>query len=221
MLSESQIRKENSIKLLKKYNVPYIDHLPVIEDSRQAKIKTIDQIAKRAICTLITIQYACDILHEEATEDNKEFWLGLLENYKVKKELTKKEKFIFSGKCTAKDATAMTWKYEAYWVLVWAMGFVDELEYPDGICDCDEAIQIIQSRKTYKEFLDDAKMRSEMEILDQADLIYRLDWACVDARINQQQVPANLNDDVVVERHMALNWLIGYDDDWDNVSIDT
>lgn len=52
-------------------------------------------------------------------------------------------------------------------------------------------------------------------------MIYRLDWACVDARIKGNEAPASLNADVVVERHMALNWLIGYDDDWDNVSTDT
>jgi hypothetical protein len=31
------------------------------------------------------------------------------------------------------------------------------------------------------------------EILDQADLIYRYDWACVDARLKQQDAPENLN----------------------------
>lgn len=66
-----------------------------------------------------------------------------------------------------------------------------------------------------------AKPRGTQEILDEADLIYRLDWACVDARIKGNEAPASLNADVVVERHMALNWLIGYDDDWDNVSTDT
>ncbi|WP_338398753.1 DUF4272 domain-containing protein [Persicobacter psychrovividus] len=65
-------------------------------------------------------------------------------------------------------------------------------------------------------------MRSKEEILDQADLILRLDWACVNARVKNEVAPGGLNSSVVYERHYALNWLIKYlNQDWDNVSTDT
>ena len=65
-------------------------------------------------------------------------------------------------------------------------------------------------------------MRPLSDILDQADLIYRYHWAVVDARINGQDAPAGLNSGVVLERHYALNWLIGYfDQAWDDISTDT
>jgi hypothetical protein len=70
--------------------------------------------------------------------------------------------------------------------------------------------------------LERAKPRSKQEILDQADLILRFDWACVDARVNNENVPGELNPSVVYERHYALNLLIKHKDlDWDNVSTDT
>jgi hypothetical protein len=54
------------------------------------------------------------------------------------------------------------------------------------------------------------------------DLIYRYDWACVDARIGGKPPPAGVNCEVVVERHRALNWLYGYQGQaWDDVSTDT
>jgi len=57
--------------------------------------------------------------------------------------------------------------------------------------------------------------------LDQADLIYRYNWACVDARINNRNID-NLDSGVVLERHRALNWLINYmNQDWDSFSTDT
>jgi hypothetical protein len=60
------------------------------------------------------------------------------------------------------------------------------------------------------------------EILDQADLILRLDWACVNARVKKEPAPGNLDKGVVFERHHSLNWLINYmNQDWDNVSTDT
>jgi hypothetical protein len=57
--------------------------------------------------------------------------------------------------------------------------------------------------------------------LDEADLIYRYDWACVEARLKQRPTPANLNASVVLERHAALNWLIQYDADWDEPDVNT
>lgn len=67
-------------------------------------------------------------------------------------------------------------------------------------------------------------LRSIDEILDEADLIYRYHWACVDARIHRKNVPADLDSGVVFERHWGLNWLIGKgtdDGNWDCVSTNT
>src|SRR6187455_1923736 len=51
---EALERKVSSIARLKKEEVPTIDHLPAIEDSKQAKIRTSDDIAKRAIAVCLT-----------------------------------------------------------------------------------------------------------------------------------------------------------------------
>ena len=62
----------------------------------------------------------------------------------------------------------------------------------------------------------------ETEILDEADLIYRYNWVCVDSRVNDKTPPAGLNGGVAYERHRALNWLICYLDlAWDDVRTDT
>jgi uncharacterized protein DUF4272 len=67
----------------------------------------------------------------------------------------------------------------------------------------------------------DAKLRPLPEILEHADRIYRYRWALVDARLNGRKV-RGLDDDVALERHQALNWLIGYNGaEWDDVTTDT
>lgn len=53
------------------------------------------------------------------------------------------------------------------------------------------------------------------------DLIYRIDWAIVDARLNNKEPPGGFDPGVVFERHYALNWLTRYSDDWDDVTTDT
>ncbi len=77
----------------------------------------------------------------------------------------------------------MTWKYEAYWVLAWALGFIEELDYPEEVCDCDRAIQIVRDIPELSLLLQAAKPRGTQEILDEVHSIYRLDWAWLDARI--------------------------------------
>ena len=75
--------------------------------------------------------------------------------------------------------------------------------------------------RSLEEFLAEAELRRPSEILDEADLILRYDWAVVDARVNQKPIPAELDRGVVYERHYALNWLIYNHEEWDDVHTDT
>jgi len=223
---EALSRKAHSIEILKEQNVPFVEHMPVIEKRDKVKIRTKDDIAKRVIASLLTIQFACDLAgnnEDSDIEESKEFFQELLHKYNVSEYLTSAEKEIFNGKPAEQAVINMIWKYEAYWVLLWSLGLVATLSYPSEACDCDFAVDAVYQCASYEDFMRTANFRSIDEILDEADLIYRYDWACVDARINKREAPANLNSSVVLERHKALNWLIDYDkdDDWDNVSTNT
>ena len=72
-----------------------------------------------------------------------------------------------------------------------------------------------------KGFIASAKLRNIEAILDETDKIYRIHWAVRDAQLNKKTVPAKLDSGVVVERHYALNWLIWYADEWDEITTDT
>ena len=54
------------------------------------------------------------------------------------------------------------------------------------------------------------KLRNAEEILDEADLIYRLHWACVHDRINAREATASMHESIVIERRRGLFWLINY-----------
>lgn len=216
-----QQRKNESIQNLKQNLIPHIDHLPVIESVEEAQMRTAEEIAKRAIACLWVIQVACDLNNDQYDDETQEFVFDILKKMQVLDELTEKERAILNRDASEQDVVNMVWKYEAYWILLWALGIVDELSYPDHIIDCDFAIQAVTSCETFEAFMAKVKLREIDEILDQADLIYRYDWACVDARLKQQQAPANLNSSVVVERHGALNWLIQAESDWDYPDVST
>jgi hypothetical protein len=136
--------------------------------------------------------------------------------------LTPKERsFFYDSKPDNYDRIRFTWRYESCWVLLWALGYIDELGIPTDTCDVAKAIGFMSGRSG-QQFIDKARPKCKKEILDMADLIYRYHWVVRDAYINKKEIPGNLNRDVVTERHYALNWLIGHmDQEWDDISTDT
>lgn len=222
--SEAEKRKKRSIAVLKKQSIPYIDHLPVIADKSEVKLKTPLEIAKRVIASMITIQVACEIQNEcEDLEDCRSFFREQLTVYDVADCLTEQEMKIFSAVPSQQEVIDVIWKYEACWVLFWALGMVSKLDFPGEICDCEAAIGLITRHNSLDSFTKTIQMRPVDEILDAADLNYRYDWACVNARIDRKSLPCGLNESVVVERHKALNWLIGADgaEGWDKIVVNT
>ena len=223
-LDEAQMRKKRSIEILKAHNVPYIQHLPVIETANNVKIRTVEEIAQRAVTCLLAIQVACDAAGAPGNfKKSRKFFGEKLIELGLEGFLTQKEQKIFKGKCNNQDFVSMTCKYEAYWILLWALGIVEQLDYPSEACDCEFAIHAVADCNSMNDFMKKVKLRDISEILDEADLIFRYDWACVDARIHEEEAPAGLDPDVVYERHCGLNWLIDADgaDDWDNVATNT
>jgi hypothetical protein len=211
---EASERKARSMARLKKEGVPTVDHLPVITDSKSVKVRTSDEIAKRAIAICLAA------VKGEGIEQDKID--SLVEKFGADKFFTPKEAaFIKNPAPTQQERTQFAWRYECYWTLLWALGYIDSLDRPEHICDVVKAVGFLRDRDT-AQFLKDAKLRPVAEILDEADLIYRYDWAVVNARLKKKEAPAKLESGVVQERHYVLNWLIGYmDQEWDDISTDT
>src|SRR4030095_574921 len=207
-------RKHRSMVKRKKEGVPTIDHLPVIEDSKNAKTRTADEIAKRAIAVCLTAVKGEGV--DQATVDS------LVQKFGADKFFSPAEAaFIKNPNPTQQERIQFSWRYECYWVLLWALGYVDTLERPESICDVPKAVGFLRDRDT-AQFLKDAKLRPFAAILDEADLIYRYHWAVVDARLKGKEAPAKLDKGVDEERQYVLNWLIGYmDQEWDDISTDT
>ena len=212
--TEAAERKQRSIDQLKKEGVPVVDTLPVIDDSITAKKRTTEEIAHRTIAVILAAVKGEGL--EQETIDS------LVKKFGAEKFFSPEEaKFIKDPKPDQQDRINFSWRYECAWVLLWSLGYVETLPKPEGICDVPKLVGFIKDRDT-AEFIKDAKLRPFPEILDQTDLIYRYHWTATEARIKNKPTPAKLEAGVVLERHRALNWLIGYmDQEWDDISTDT
>ena len=207
-------RKIRSEAILGTESVPINKHLPVIETEKEAKRRTKEEVAYRALALLV-VAVKGEGLEQPVVEK-------LIKDYGLKSYLSPKEQaFIKSAAPSQQDRIQFTWRYEAAWTLLWALGYVEKLEKPSSICDVPRAVGFMRGRSS-KQFIADAKLRPLAEILDQSDRINRYHWAVVDARVNGRKTPAGLEPGVTLERHYTLNWLIGYmDQEWDEISTDT
>ncbi|PKM04519.1 MAG: DUF4272 domain-containing protein [Gammaproteobacteria bacterium HGW-Gammaproteobacteria-6] len=211
---EAADRKARSELILSGFNVPVNPYLPFIEDQSEALIRQKDEVAVRAMALLIVAAKAEGL--EQGTVDE------LIKDYGLADALTPNERrFIADPDPSRHDRIQFVWRYEAAWALLWSLSYVDELAPPTSICDVAAAVTFLQER-TREEFIADAELRSISDLLDANDLIYRYHWAVVDARVNGRKIPAEIDSSVVLERHYALNWLVGYmGQEWDEVSTDT
>lgn len=212
--SEAEQRKARSVAVLKKEGVPYIEHLPLIEAAAEIKPRSTEEVALRAIALAV-------VAVKGETVDQK-LALDLVKRFDIRSALSPEERaFIDNPSPSERDRVQFAWRYEALGVMLWALGFEEELGRPDKLVDVPKAVGVLRDLGR-DGFIAKAQLRSVDEILDQADLIYRYHWAVTDARVNARQAPAGLDPGVVYERHYALNWLIRYaDQGWDDVSTDT
>lgn len=210
-------RKERSENILKKKGIKINYNLPHIEDESETNLRRPKEIGRR-VSVLATVNL---VAFNAMTGQQA---IGYLKHYHLLQYLTPKEK-EFLNNPTDELKNAETWKCEGIWVLLWALKVVDEIGSPAEMCDLNKVNQNtypIGQDKDPNLFIDRIESsRSKTEILDANDLYYRLDWTCVDARINNVQLD-NLHQGVVYERHYALNWLVNYmDQEWDDISCDT
>jgi hypothetical protein len=213
---DQQARRAQSEAYCRAHGVPYYKNpTAMLTDSEaEATLRTQDQVVDRALA-LCFIGLKSEMMSPaQLAEIDKA--------YHISSKLTPTERaYVTAPHPTEQQRIDANWRYEGLHVLLWALGYVPTLAYPDRMCEVAPDVKIIHDL-TEAQFRQRAKLRSKKEILDQADLILRLDWACTEARLKKQPAPGDLDSDAVVERHHALNWLIQYgDQEWDDVSTDT
>ncbi len=203
-----KICKANGIPIYKNPNALFVGA------EKDVYLRTKDEVVDRALALLYLGLKSEGLEQVHLDKMSKDF--------KISSKLTPEEKaYTFSKNPTEQQKINANWRYEGLHVLLWSLGYIDELVYPNKMCNVADDVKIIY-QLGYEKFREASKLRSKKEILDQADLILRLNWACVNARVKNEKAPGGLNSSVIYERHYALNWLIKYlNQDWDDVSTDT
>lgn len=221
----AEARKARSIEILRREGIPFIQHLPCIEPEGMAKVRSREEIARRAACVFFDAVCAWNVIEsgKDRYPEVADHFLTIVQSWELEDALSREERKLLAGEGDDRTIQAASWRMEAFVPLAWALGRLPGLDIPRGQFqgELDQFFPNVRP-SSYKKFASWSRRRSESEILDEADLIYRIRWATEEARINGNPPPAGIDTDVALERHAALNWLIGYGgEDWDNISLDT
>lgn len=217
-------RREKNNQYLAQLGITHNEKL--LCDEYDIQLKSLDDICKRAIASLITIQVACDInsgidIKSEEYKESFDFIKGLYKKYNVEDCLNSKEQRIIDGTYSTQDAVDMDWEYETYWAICWCLSLVDDIKDGGEYCDCDKAISFVMSADSYEDFKSKCKLRSIDEILDMYDLYYRYNWAINNVQVDPNTNTGNLDPSTVIERRRGLEWVITDMKDWYDLRLDT
>ena len=213
ILPSAAARKARTEERLRANRVPIQESLSPIEADEEGLLRPPWEVARRA-SALVTVAARAEGLEQKRA-------LQFLQAGGLWEAASPREQaFLLNPQPAESDRVQCLWRYECLWVMLWALGHVEALGMPNAICDVRRAVKTVTGTST-DVFIGKSNLRPLKEILDESDLIYRCHWAVKDAHARGEQPPAGLDRGVVIERHVALNWLRTYhSQSWDNVTPD-
>ncbi|MCE2593366.1 DUF4272 domain-containing protein [Motilimonas cestriensis] len=213
-LPESYNRREQTEHFLKQNNIP-VPKLPPIPCEQELLLRSEDAIYHRAMALFVVALRAEYLATGEPIQ---------IETLKEKipdgfRDLSPAEIVFLNGEPSEEEVIQFAWRYEGVALLLWVLGLLPELDFPNSICDVPNVAKIAFNCDALKK---DIKLKPINEVLDCLDLHYRLHWLCRQAALDEKPLPFEVDSGVIVERHYALNWLIGFEgSNWDDVDTPT
>lgn len=192
-------------------------HLPTIKSDSGVRIRSREEVLRR----LVALWAAVD----KAFLRSRSATASYISSNKMEPWLSNVERdFLFCVQAQEHESIHFSWQLEALYFVAWCAGLLECSEVPNDESSVESILDLFPSRSELPHRLRTAiRPRSKSEVLDRADLLYRLHWAVRDAELSGLGVVAGTNGGVVQEWHRAVNWMIRYDseDDWDQVGTDT
>lgn len=198
--SRSLARKARSEQVLSRLSFSLPKHLEPLPDASELLALPVEQQLDRALCLLVVA------LKAEGLEP--EIVASLIEGFQLQQAFTEDEaNFLAAEKVDAEDNAQMGWRLESAWLLWWSLGLVDELSSPAQQVAMTDVVAVIQNQDR-SQLLAAAKPRALDALLDEADLYLRLHAVIGMWEGRKRAVPGKLEPSVILERHVALQWLL-------------
>lgn len=226
-------RAERSRTLLEEREVPMWGDATkclYVGDDDEVRVRDAADVAKRTL-----VLWAVELRAEGVDQDECHEIISKMDLWHA---VSPEEKAFLQDPNPDPDlCQSLVWRLEAMWVLMWALGHLDDLPWPTGMCDVPKLVKALNPHESDPLFIKNAKLLPTATLLDAQDLTMKIHWAIRDAYIKGLCIPEDLDwrrDDgmpvpmcavvgVVEQRHHALNWILKFMDpeNWDVVDTPT
>lgn len=229
--AEQAARTERVLATLNDKAVPcFTGHIRWIPDESTVMVRPAAEVAQRVVALHSIVTLARGRPRDEVANDLNRF--GLLTS------LSPGEAAFMAADPVDEDGRQrLIWRLEALVPLMWALGFIDELSWPDAMVDVEALHELIFTSLPDPAAVQAATLRPEADLLDALELTVRQHNALRGCYTSNSAVPTNfdwkfpgdvtpaqasLAAPLLLERHHALNWLIGFGGAaWDDVDTPT
>lgn len=202
-------RKQNSEKLLSTLGIALVDNLPPIEEEDTVTLRPPREVAER----ILILTYLNCVAADPSLRQHVMMFLiheGLWD------KASEEEKVLFhKTQLTEEDYTTIFCRSESIWLLLWAINKIDQLDLPEKEIDLHDIFPYLPGfLEPTGDFIHAATMRSVSEILDQSDLIFRLNWALRETDQQGSRL-STLNPGVAYERYFSITWVTQTREAWE------
>jgi hypothetical protein len=186
------------------------------DDDLEDEFRGASECAKRCIVlyALKSVAHGADAKSVVTWLQSENLWSAVSDEEKS---------FFLSANPTENQIINASWRVEALSLLLWALGKEVDISDLSNMCDSVRVDSICNFYlKSTIPFIESATLISESEVYDINELIYESHWKIRDSQINKKSLDKSYDSGVVMERHHAINWLMGYcGQEWDEVTTDT
>jgi hypothetical protein len=203
-------RKLNSEKFLMSLGISFADDLPPIESEETITLRSAEEIAER----VLVLTYLNCVANDPSLQQQV---MMFLIHEELWDKATETEKALFHKTQLSDDErTNILWRTESIWMLLWIIQKVDEINLPANEVDLYEIFPLLPGFfESTDDFKTRATLRAVSEILDQADLMFRLNWALRQEGAVVNSSAQMFHPGVAYERYFSLNWVAGMYAEWD------
>lgn len=225
-ITTPQERRVKTLERLRKQKIAVNEHLPLLPSGEVVKVKSMEEVKKRALASMVSIQLACSIRNDEDYAKSLAGAGQMMDAWDVSiDDFLPRERVLIQNKYTQKGNTDelskqgvidIIWSYETYYSLIWSLDLIGGKELMDAsnTCNTVRAISIAQMINDIA-----SKLVNTEKILDMSDLFYCYYWACAEKKIRPETAAGKLNPEVVAERRRGLEWIISEEKDWNKISL--
>ena len=207
-------RKARSQVRLEALGLEPTEMLPPVASALEIELRDPLEVAARAQALLSVASRALGVLEEEPWSE------GALDvAFPLAREAWSPAERAFMAAEPPEQAELVpwVWRYESAWLLLWALKRAEDLSVPAQVVAIEDMGAVANGMREGARWLEGLELRDVGEVLDALDLHVRTHWVVVQRGLSGEEVEG-WERGVVYERHLALNWLTGFEGaSWDDV----